>query len=161
MAMKALLALGMASLLAAPAAAADTSNRKAEALLWYDAFDANKPALLDKILDQAWVDIPSPPSERAGPEAAKALLSGLRAAFPDFAIKVDEVLQDGDKVVVRSTISATSRGPFMGFPPTGRSMKIQAVDIHEFKNGKIIRTWHTEDWMTGLRELGLMKEASQ
>lgn len=49
----------------------------------------------------------------------------------------------------------------MGFPPTGRSMKIQAVDIHEFKNGKIIRTWHTEDWLTGLRELGLMKEASQ
>jgi steroid delta-isomerase-like uncharacterized protein len=158
MAMKALLVLGMASLLAAPAAA-DSINRKAHALLWYDAFDANKPALLDKILDQAWVDIPSPPSERAGPEAAKALL--LRSAFPDFAIKVDDVLQDGDKVVVRSTISATLRGPFLGFPPTGRSMKIQAVDIHEFKNGKIIRTWHTEDWMTGLRELGLMKEASQ
>ena len=68
--MRALLALGMASLLAAPAAAADSINRKAEALLWYDAFDANKPALLDKILDQAWVDIPSPPNERAGPEAA-------------------------------------------------------------------------------------------
>jgi steroid delta-isomerase-like uncharacterized protein len=161
MAMKALLALGMASLLAAPAAAADSINRKAEALLWYDAFDANKPALLDKILDQAWVDIPSPPNERAGPEAAKALLLGLRAAFPDFAIKVDDVLQDGEKVVVRSTISATLQGPFLGFPPTGRSMKIQAVDIHEFRNGKIIRTWHTEDWMTGLRELGLMKEARQ
>ena len=86
------------------------------------------------------------------------MLSGLHASFPDFAIKVEDVLQDGDKIVVRSTISATLRGPFLSFPPTGRSMKIQAVDIHEFKNGKIIRTWHTEDWMTGLRELGLMRE---
>jgi steroid delta-isomerase-like uncharacterized protein len=137
---------------------ADSINPKAEALLWYDAFDGNKPTLLDKIIDQTWVDIPSPPSDLTGPAAAKQLLSGLHASFPDFAIKVEDVLQDGDKIVVRSTISATLRGPFLSFPPTGRSMKIQAVDIHEFKNGKIIRTWHTEDWMTGLRELGLMRE---
>ena len=156
--MKALIFLAMAALFAVPVAAADSINPKAEALLWYDAFDGNKPTLLDKIIDQAWVDIPSPPSDLTGPAAAKQLLSGLHASFPDFAIKVEDVLQDGDKIVVRSTISATLRGPFLSFPPTGRSMKIQAVDIHEFKNGKIIRTWHTEDWMTGLRELGLMRE---
>ena len=36
----------------------------------------------------------------------------------------------------------------------GRRLSIQAVDIHEFKDGKILRTWHTEDWMTGLNQLG-------
>jgi predicted ester cyclase len=159
MMMKAVIVLAMA-LVAVSTAAADSTNPKAEALLWYDAFDGNKPTLLDKIIDPAWVDIPSPPSDQTGPAAAKQLLSGLHASFPDFAIKVEDVLQDGDKVVVRSTISATLRG-FPGFPPTGRSMKIQAVDIHEFKNGKIIRTWHTEDWMTGLRELGLMREPTR
>jgi hypothetical protein len=158
--MKGLIFVAMTALLAGPAAA-DSIDPKAEALLWYDAFDGNKPTLLDKIIDQAWVDIPSPPSDHSGPAVAKQLLSGLHASFPDFAIKVEDVMQDGDKVVVRSTISATLRGPFLGFSPTGRSMKIQAVDIHEFKNGKITRTWHTEDWMTGLRELGLMKEPNR
>ena len=157
--MRALFSLAMAALLAAPAAAADSINPKAEALLWYDAFDGNKPALLDKIIDQAWVDIPSPPGDHTGPAAAKALLSGLHASFPDFAIKVEDVLQDGDKVVVRSTISATQSGMFLGLPATGRPMTIQAVDIHEFKAGKIVRTWHTEDWMTGLHQLGLVKTA--
>jgi hypothetical protein len=43
----------------------------------------------------------------------------------------------------------------MAFPAKNRKMTIQAVDIHEFKDGRIIRTWHTEDWLTGFRQLGI------
>ena len=43
----------------------------------------------------------------------------------------------------------------MGFPAKNRKMSIQAIDIHEFKDGKIVRTWHTEDWMSGLHQLGV------
>lgn len=39
----------------------------------------------------------------------------------------------------------------MSFPTKKRKMNIQVVDIHEFKDGKIVRTWHTEDRMSGLR----------
>jgi hypothetical protein len=53
---------------------------------------------------------------------------------------------------------ATQRGPFLGFPAKNRKMTIQAIDIHEFKDGKIIRTWHTEDWLTGLGQLGLLEK---
>jgi hypothetical protein len=35
-------------------------------------------------------------------------------------------------------------------------MMIQAVDIHEVKDGKIIQTWHTEDWMTGFHQMGIL-----
>jgi len=38
-----------------------------------------------------------------------------------------------------------------GIPARNGAMSIQAVDIHEFKNGRIARTWHTEDRMTGLQ----------
>jgi len=24
------------------------------------------------------------------------------------------------------------------------------IDIHEFKDGKIVRSWHIEDWMSGI-----------
>ena len=39
-----------------------------------------------------------------------------------------------------------------------RKMDIQVVDIHEFKDGRIVRTWHTEDWMSGLRQLGVFEK---
>jgi steroid delta-isomerase-like uncharacterized protein len=83
------------------------------------------------------------------------LLVELTAAFPDFQAIPREILQDGDKVIVRSEFTGTQRGPFLGFPAENRKMTIQAIDIHEFKDGKIIRTWHTEDWLTGLGQLGL------
>jgi hypothetical protein len=33
-------------------------------------------------------------------------------------------------------------------------MTIQTIDIHELNDGKIIRTWHSEDWLTALHQLG-------
>lgn len=69
---------------------------------------------------------------------------------------IRDIIQDGNKVVVRSEITGTQREAFAEIPPTGRRIAIQAVDIHEFSDGKIVRTWHTEDWMTGLRQLGVL-----
>jgi len=57
---------------------------------------------------------------------------------------------------VRSEISGTHKAALMGFPAKNRKMTIQAIDIHEFQDGKILRTWHTEDWMTGFHQLGIL-----
>jgi hypothetical protein len=34
----------------------------------------------------------------------------------------------------------------------------QAVDIHEFEDRRIVQTWHIEDWMSGLQQLGIFEE---
>jgi hypothetical protein len=70
-----------------------------------------------------------------------------------------DILQDGDKVIVRAQMAGTQRGEFLGFPPKDRKMAIQVVDIHEFKDGKIVRTWHMEDWMSGLHELAFSRSS--
>jgi steroid delta-isomerase-like uncharacterized protein len=124
--------------------------------LWYEAFNKNDPALLDRILSEQWVDIPPAPGQPAGPEGAKQILVELTTAFPDLKIRIEEILQDGNKVIVRSEIAGTQRKPLMGFPAKNRKMAIQAIDIHEFKDGKIVRTWHTEDWLAGLHQLGIL-----
>ena len=135
--------------------AADARADKKNVLLWYDAFSKKDPALLDRILSTNWVDIPPAPDQPPGPAGARQILAELTMAFPDLDIKVEDVLQEENKVIVRSKISGTQRGPLMGFPAKNRKMSIQAIDIHEFKDGKIVRTWHTEDWMSGLHQLGV------
>jgi len=136
------------------AAAQPDADPKQRVRLWYEAFATKRPALLDELLAPGWVDIPSPPGEPAGPEAAKKTLVLLTTAFPDFDIRIEDVMADGDKVVVRSRISGTQKLAFAGIPARGGRLDIQAIDIHQFKDGRIVRTWHTEDWMTGLRQLG-------
>jgi steroid delta-isomerase-like uncharacterized protein len=135
--------------------AADRNTYKKDVTLWYEAFNQKDPVLMDRILNENWVDIPPAPGQPVGPQGAKDILVELTTAFPDLKILIKEILQDGNKVIVRSEIAGTQRKPFMGFDAKNRKMSIQAIDIHEFKDGKIVRTWHTEDWMTGFHQLGI------
>jgi steroid delta-isomerase-like uncharacterized protein len=150
--------LSLALIGCSPTRAQHTDMNKKAVAPWYEAFTTKDPALLDKILHDTWVDIPSPPGTPAGPAGVKPLLARLTTSFPDLKLTIEDILQDGNKVVVRARMAGTQRGAFMDFPPTNRRMDIQVVDIHEFKDGKIVRTWHTEDWMTGLHQLGIVKE---
>jgi steroid delta-isomerase-like uncharacterized protein len=132
---------------------AASNNNKNDVMLWYDAFNTKDPALVDKILGAKWDDVPPAPGQAPGRQGAKAILVELTTAFPDLKLTVKDILQDGDKVVVRSEITGTQSGPFMGFPAKNRKIAIQAIDIHQFEQGKIVRSWHTEDWMTALRQM--------
>jgi steroid delta-isomerase-like uncharacterized protein len=138
--------------------AAELDSLKSIVTLWYQAFDKHDPALLDKVLSETWVDIPPAPNQPPGPAGAKQILAELTKALPDLRVAVLDMLQDGTKVTVRSEISGTHKSALLGFPAKGRKLTIQAIDIHELRDGKIVRTWHTEDWLTGLHQLGVFEK---
>lgn len=150
-------ALAMTGLMAAfPSAATEPRDYKREAAVWYEAFSKHDPQLLGSVLAEDWYETPS--SERGGREAGIKLLVMLTAVFPDFNAEVRDMILEGNKVVVRSELTGTQAGPFMGFPSKGRKISVQAIDIHEFKDGKIVHTWHSEDWMTGLHQMGVFEK---
>jgi steroid delta-isomerase-like uncharacterized protein len=134
------------------------NSDKERVAMWYQAFDRKEPQLLDQILSDDWVDIPSPPGTPPGPAGVKPIFARLTTTFPDLKLTIEDILQDGNKVVVRARMTGTQEEAFMDFPSKNRKIDIQVVDIHEVKDGKIIRTWHTEDWMNGLRQLGVFEK---
>jgi steroid delta-isomerase-like uncharacterized protein len=147
----------LALALCVSAAVGEDMEKKKIAMLWYVAFNHADPGLIEKILAPNWVDIPAAKGQPLGPEGAKQAVSFLTTTFKDLHVKVEDILEDGDKVVVRSTITGTQVKTFMGISPNNGRLAIQAVDIHQIHNGKIVRTWHTEDWMSGLRQLGALE----
>jgi steroid delta-isomerase-like uncharacterized protein len=156
--MKRYLFLLLTLIICSTASAQNMSTNKKTVALWYDAFNHHDSALLDKILSDQWVDIPPAPAQPAGPAGAKKILAELSQTFPDLKVAIQDVLEDGNKVIVRSEISGTQKGDFLGFPSKSRKLVIQAIDIHELKDGRIIRTWHSEDWMTGFHQLGIFEK---
>ena len=117
----------------------DMNTYKKTVTLWYEAFTKKDPALLDQILHETWVDIPSPPGTAPGPEGVIPLFARLTTTFPDLKLTIEDILQDGNKVV-RARMAGTQKEAFMDFPSKNRRIDIQVVDIHEFKDGKIVRT---------------------
>ena len=94
----------------------------------------------DQILAPEWVDIPSPPGVPSGPAGAKRTLAMLTTTFPDLRIIVEDIVQDGGKVVVRSTISGTQRANFMG--AQGRRLSNQA----RFPAAVVCECCHAPGW---------------
>jgi ketosteroid isomerase-like protein len=80
-------------------------------------------------------------------------IAGLSKAIPDLKWEIKDLLVSGDKVVVRGEASGTPAGEFMGVPHSGKRMKLMSIDIHTIRDGKIVRSFHVEDWIGGLAQL--------
>lgn len=67
--------------------------------------------------------------------------------------KVEEMIQAGNRVIVRGRATGTPKGPLFGVDGKGKSFMIMSIDIHTLENGKIAKTYHIEDWAGALRQL--------
>ncbi len=80
-------------------------------------------------------------------------MGGFAKLIPDLTWKVEEMLQDGNRVVVRSRATGTPKGPLFGVDGKGRGFDILTIDIHTLDDDKIVQTYHVEDWSGALRQL--------
>jgi steroid delta-isomerase-like uncharacterized protein len=95
-----------------------------------------------------------PPGLPNGREGVKMMTTMLRSAFPDFKATIDDVLAEGDKVVIRMTWSGTHKGEFMGIPATGKRVSFGVIDIIRIANGKVVEHWGQMDSMSLMQQLG-------
>jgi steroid delta-isomerase-like uncharacterized protein len=80
-----------------------------------------------------------------GPIEYGGAVTNYRAAFPDFHTTLEDVLVDGDRVVVRGTDRGTHRGDFMGFPASGREVTTTWIEIFRKEDGKAAGGWLEAD----------------
>ena len=97
-------------------------------------------------------------SINAAETKGKAQLTGQVQFFwkliPDLKWEIQEMLQDGDKVVVRSIASGSPKGDFMGLSLDGtKSFRIMTIDIHTVAGGQIKQVHHLEEWTTAIKQL--------
>jgi hypothetical protein len=104
-------------------------------------------------------DLGALPEVAAGQIAQEAArwIGPFRASFPDFRMRVVDVIAEPDKVVGYFKCSGTHEGEWRGIAPTGR--RFEAVDevyIFEVRDGKLFRALAAvEDNLTRMRQLGI------
>ncbi|KAF5529107.1 hypothetical protein FNAPI_13988 [Fusarium napiforme] len=85
------------------------------------------------------------------------MLGMMRAAFPDIQWTVDQIITEGDNVVLRSKTRGTQTGPFMGFAPSGKSFEIVGMNLFTFSDGKIVEEQGLPDLFGILVQIGAVK----
>jgi steroid delta-isomerase-like uncharacterized protein len=79
-----------------------------------------------------------------------------RKALPDMKVEVNQILAERDLVAVYWTVSGTNTQAGMGFPATGKKIKIDGMTIFRFKAGKICEEWSVWDMLSVMRQAGLL-----
>jgi steroid delta-isomerase-like uncharacterized protein len=108
-------------------------------------FYSNSTSLLDPLLPEV-----------RGIDAVKNVVTMARTAWPDLHYTIDDLISEGDKVVLRYTIRGTHKGEFLGMPPTGKKFEATGTSTCRLTGGKIAETWVNWDALGMLKQLGMV-----
>jgi predicted SnoaL-like aldol condensation-catalyzing enzyme len=94
-------------------------------------------SVIDEVFAPAFVDRSSP-DQLPGPEGVKAFVSSVRSRLPDLRVEIDDLIAEGDKVVIRTTWRGTDREALSNSKPVQRTM----IQIFRLADGKLIEEWN-------------------
>ena len=138
----------------------ETSNKAAFRRV-LDASNTHDEELISTTVDEVFqpdVRMSTPlPIPETGARAIKEVYARLHRAFPDLHIAVEDLIEEGDRVVARHTVTGTHQGEYMGLPPTGRSVTYNEIFILRFADGRIAETWGVVDVLSQLKQLGVIQ----
>ena len=139
--------------------AADETSNKATVRRLLDAMNTGDAELVSQTIDEVFEpDVKQhSPFEATGTQTLKEnVVARLYRAFPDLHITIEDLIEEGDKVVEKDTVTGTHQGEYNGLPPTGKSVSYSEIFIMRFVNGRIAEIWGVVDLFSQMRQLGMI-----
>jgi steroid delta-isomerase-like uncharacterized protein len=91
-------------------------------------------------------------------ESVKRIVADFAAAFSDLKFHLDDIIAENDRVVTRMTARARHTGPYLGMPPTGKSIQCTLIGVARVQDGKIAEHWGVTDELAIASQLGLVPQ---
>lgn len=96
-----------------------------------------------------------------GPEGMKEFVGLLRDAFPDLEQTIDDLVAEGDTVVIRWTARGTHDGSLLGIEPTGRAVTFHGMGMFRLGDGEIVEGWMNPNLFGLFRQLGTTPQVAR
>lgn len=132
-----------------------TQNERVMRRFIDDVLNAEHPEALTELVHPEYVHR-APGEELRGHEGLATLLRGYRAAFPDLRVQIEELLSFDDATLLSFTLTGTHGGDLLGYPPTGRPVRVHGMVRSRFRDGKIAEEWEILDRLSLFEQLGLV-----
>ena len=130
-------------------------ENKAIVLRWFAELDRGNLDIVDELIADNYVDHnPALPNLPPGREGVRRYVSILKAAFPDAAHTIEDVIAEGDKVMTRVTARGTFLGECIGYRPNGKVIEISGFAVHRLEHGRLIEHWAHADIAGFMHQIG-------
>ena len=93
-------------------------------------------AIAYRSFSEDFLDHDEPGGVAVGPEAAKRMMEAVYLRWPDLHVSVEDILAEGDKVMVRNIWRGTEAS-------SGVRIEFHGFVLWRFANGKIVERWAT------------------
>lgn len=140
----------------------DIAINKALVRRWFDeVWNKGQEASIDKLFPPNGVAYGLGDTDTAvrGPEGIKPFVRNLRGALPDLRISIEDIVAEGEKVMVRLTLEGTHSGNTLGVPATGRRVRIAGMVLVRVSGDQLIEGWNSWDQLGLLRQIGALPTA--
>lgn len=137
-----------------------TESNKATVRRFYEeVFNQRNVDIIDELVSPKFKNNDPTPVASRDPESMKQFIHTFTTAFPDHHHQIEDLIAEGDRVVMRCTLTATHKGKFPGFletSPTGNSICQRQIHILRVQNHKIVEHWVVRDDMAMMQQLGII-----
>jgi len=131
-------------------------NKALEKRIFREILASHNLTLADELIDENWVYHAAEGQDIRGLEGFRQFHKMLFTAFPDMNFEIEDMVAEGDKVVVSFIVSGTHGNDFLDVPPTGRQMRVKGIAIHRLSGGKEIEVWDVVDHYSMMQQLGVI-----
>jgi steroid delta-isomerase-like uncharacterized protein len=130
------------------------ANKKLLRRFYKEVYVDWKMALVEEVVSPRFTSHDWPEGGPIGPQGFRNFYSAIRSALPDARYAVDDMVAEGDRVVVRWRLLGTHKGDFRGIAPTGRAIVLKGIAIYRVEGGKLMERWVVSDLHGVLEEIG-------
>lgn len=100
----------------------------------------------------------APLGEPRGRDALKDYEAPVHQAFPEFDVRVKDLVAEDTRVAMRLLIRGVHKGELMGIAPTGNQVEFQNMIFHRMDDGQIAERWVQPDVLGLLQQLGAIDD---
>jgi steroid delta-isomerase-like uncharacterized protein len=137
------------------------ADYKEMARRWFgEVMSEGKIETIDDLCAPDYVEHDPLPGTSADLAGLKDSITQIRAAFPDMQVTADDLIEEDDRLAVRSTMRATHEGDFMGIPASGKKVEVSNYDFVRFENDMAAEHWGVIDSAALMEQIGAVPAAS-
>lgn len=127
-------------------AATSVEANKAAIRRLYDETNAGNLDFMDEILAPDFTSYGGAGfQDLHGPGEFKELTRTFLKSLPDLWFQIDELIGEGDDILVSGTLSGTHKGEWYGIAPSGKKITWTGCAIFRFRGDQIIARWQEFD----------------
>ena len=127
-------------------------NKTIVRTIFEQVLNKRKTELLKDLVDDEYTN----PRGGKGHEGFLLAIQPLFNAFPDIAWTIEDIVAEGNTVMVRVIWRGTHQGQFTKYPASGKSITNEGMSVYKLKNGKVVSATAFPDRLAFFQQIGVV-----